>query len=76
MRSRASQASIRGYTPIDWSGPSQLTKDEQEIVEIQRRDLYRHGIRKEPMLTRMAFEFAAVICASRETKPKPTRCDE
>jgi hypothetical protein len=55
---------MKGYKPLDWSGESKLSKDEQEVVEHQRQDLWRHGIRK-PMLTRMAFEFGAVVCMLR-----------
>lgn len=58
-------ASVEAYTPLNWSGPSELSEDEQEIVEIQRRDLWRHGIRREPQLTEMAFMFAAAICSLR-----------
>jgi hypothetical protein len=67
MRSRSHPhtRSLRGYKPLDWSGPSVLTPYEQEIVELQRRDLWRHGIRKEPLLTRMAFEFAATLLSLR-----------
>jgi hypothetical protein len=49
---------MRGYKALDWSGPSELTREEQELVEIMRRDLWRHGIRKRPQLDAMAFEFA------------------
>jgi len=51
-----------GYKPLTWESDSQLSKHEQEMVEIQRKDLWQHGIRKQPMLDRMAFEFAAVVC--------------
>ena len=56
---------LDGYVPLKWDGPSDLSKDEQETVEIQRRDLWRHGVRTEPLLTRMAFEFAATLCSLR-----------
>ena len=46
---------------MKWDGESKLSKDEQATVEAQRKDLWRGGVRKEPALTRMAFEFAAVI---------------
>lgn len=55
---------LAGYVPLDWSGESVLSQEEQDMVEIQRKDLWRHGIRTEPMLTRMAFEFGAVVCMS------------
>ena len=60
-----SKIDMKGYKPIDWTGPSKLSLDEQEIVEIMRRDLWGHGVRKEPQLTRMAFEFGATCCALR-----------
>lgn len=56
---------MHGYAPLAWDSKSALSRDEQEMVEIQRRDLWRHGVRTEPNLTRMAFEFAAVVCALR-----------
>lgn len=59
---------LAGYTPLAWGADSSLSKDQQEIVEAQRKDLWRHGIRKEPLLTQMAFEFAAVICMQRAAK--------
>lgn len=68
MSARTKVDALRGYKPLDWSGPSELSPEERETVEAQRRDLWRHGIRTEPMLTRMAFEFAAVISMSRAAK--------
>lgn len=56
---------MRGYKPLSWDADSQLSREEQEAVETQRRDLWRHGIRKQPMLDRMAFEFGAVVCMLR-----------
>ncbi len=54
---------LEGYQPFEWSAESQLTAAERGIVETQRKDLWRNGIRKQPMLDRMAFEFGYVICA-------------
>jgi len=59
---------LRGYKPTAWDAESTLSAEEQSIVEAQRKDLWRHGIRTEPLLTRMAFEFAAVICMQRAAK--------
>ena len=52
-----------GYRPLVWSENCELTADERETIEAQRKDLWRNGIRKQPMLDRMAYEFAYVICA-------------
>jgi hypothetical protein len=57
-----------GYVPLDWSAKSALSRDEQEMVEIQRKDLWRKGIRTEPLLTQMALEFAACICMMKAAK--------
>jgi len=65
---RTKPDALRGYKPLGWSFPSSLSAEEQETVEAQRRDLWRNGIRTEPMLTRMAFEFAAVITMNRASK--------
>jgi hypothetical protein len=65
---RARPSSMIGYVPLAWEADSMLTRDEQAIVEAQRRDLWRHGVRTEPLLTRMAFEFGAVICMQRAAK--------
>lgn len=51
---------LKGYVPLDWGADSQLSKREQEYVEINRKDLWSAGVRTEPNLTRMAFEFGAV----------------
>jgi hypothetical protein len=59
---------MSGYTALAWDADSSLSLDERATVEAQRRDLWRHGIRTEPNLTRMAFEFAAVICMHRAAK--------
>lgn len=59
---------LAGYKPLTWEPDSSLSKDQREIVEAQRKDLWRHGIRKEPLLTQMAFEFAAVICMQRAAR--------
>lgn len=50
-----------GYEPLTWDEGTALDAHEQAVIEQQRRDLWRGGIR-EPNLTRMAFEFAAVVC--------------
>jgi hypothetical protein len=42
-------------------------------VAQMRRDLIREGITREPMLTRMAFEFAAVLCAMRRREREAPR---
>jgi len=60
--------SLDGYTPLAWTEESTLTAEEREIVEAQRKDLWRNGIRTEPLLTQMALEFAAVICMQRAAK--------
>ena len=49
------------YTPMTWDSESKLSKDEQETVESQRRQLWAKGVRTQPNLDRMAFEFAAII---------------
>lgn len=58
---------MKDYKPLEWKEDSELTKEQQEIVEIQRRDLWKAGVRTEPNLTRMAFEFAAVVCMGKST---------
>jgi hypothetical protein len=58
---------LKGYVPLTWDADSQLSADEQENVEINRRDLWRNGVRTEPNLTRMAFEFGAVMTMLRAT---------
>ncbi len=63
---RKSNDRLKGYKPLAWTKDSQLSKHEQDIVEHQRQDLYEHGI-KEPQLTRMAFEFGAVIVMMQST---------
>jgi hypothetical protein len=59
--------SMEGYEPLTWDAESLLGPQEQETIEHQRRDLWRAGIR-EPTLTRMAFEFGAVITMLRGAK--------
>jgi hypothetical protein len=59
---------LKGYEPLDFAGESELTPDEQEVVEVMRRDLWRNGVRTEPNLTRMAFEFAAAACMMKGAK--------
>lgn len=64
-RTRARADAPVAYTPIDWSDRSdcKLSAHERELVDIMRRDLWKSGVRREPQLTAMAFEFACV-CAS------------
>lgn len=62
--------SLKGYVPLAWGKDSKLSGVEQECVERQRRDLWRNGVRTEPNLTRMAFEFAAVETMLRNDKRK------
>jgi hypothetical protein len=61
MRLRTKEDKMKGYEPLAWPSDSKLSKAEQEAVELQRRDLWRHGIRKEPQLTKLAFEFGATL---------------
>lgn len=46
----------------------ELTASEREVIETQRKDLWKHGIRKQPLLDQMAFEFGYVICAFRAAR--------
>jgi hypothetical protein len=62
---RAKRDGLTGYKPLVWPESSSLSAEEQECVELQRRDLWRHGIRKQPMLDKLAFEFGAVMCIMR-----------
>lgn len=48
------------YEPLTWTADSELSTEERAHVERERRSLWNHGIRREPQLTRMAFEFGAV----------------
>jgi hypothetical protein len=48
------------YVPLEWPADSKLSGAEQAHVDRERRSLWDHGIRREPLLTRMAFEFGAV----------------
>ncbi len=57
---------LKGYVPLAWDEHSELSADEQEFVEINRKDLWRNGVRTEPNLTRMAFEFGAVQAMMRQ----------
>lgn len=57
---------MAGYEPLTWEG-SELDREQQETIEAQRRDIWRHGIR-DPLLTQMAFEFAYLICVRRAAK--------
>lgn len=65
--SRAKDA-LGGYAPLVWSEDCELTLEERDIIEAQRRDLWRHGIRKQPMLDVMAYEFGYVVCLLREAE--------
>lgn len=58
---------MKGYAPLAWDAASDLSDDEQQCVEICRRDLWRNGVRTEPNLTRMAFEFGAVMAMTKAT---------
>jgi hypothetical protein len=53
--------------------------DDREMnaaVEQMRRDLINEGITREPMLTLMACEFAAVLVATRRHAEKPPTSEE
>jgi hypothetical protein len=57
------------YVPLTWPADTLLSDDEREHVDRERRSLWDHGVRKEPLLTRMAFEFgavAAMVCGPRK----------
>ncbi len=70
---------MEGYVPLTWDAESLLDAQEQANIEQQRRDLWRAGIR-EPNLTRMAYEFGAVVTMMQEPKggdePAPDGKDE
>jgi len=51
------------YVPMAWPADSKLSAEEQKLVEVQRRELWDEGVRKEPQLTEMAFLFAATVAA-------------
>ena len=53
------------YQPLTWPTDSMLTAEERDRVETQRRGLWDEGIRREPLLTEMAFAFAAVLTVRR-----------
>jgi hypothetical protein len=59
---------MKRYVPIKWTADSELSKAERASVENQRRDLWEHGVRREPLLTEMAFIFAATIEMMRTPK--------
>jgi hypothetical protein len=59
---------LEEYEPLTWDADSTLGPDEQAAIEAQRRDLWTKGIRLEPVLTRMAFEFGALACMRRAAK--------
>lgn len=63
------------YTPIVWKKDSGLSPEERRIVDIQRKDLWNHGVRREPLLTEMAFAFAALLCGSK-TRSAPPPVDD
>ncbi len=60
VRPYAREGSLVGYAPLVWDSDSTLSVEEQAHVDRERRSLWRHGIRKQPLLDRMAFEFGAV----------------
>lgn len=64
---RAPKDAMVGYEPLAWEEDSELDRHQQETIEAQRREIWRHGIR-EPLLTQMAFEFAYLICVQRAAK--------
>jgi hypothetical protein len=64
---RAKKDVMAGYEPLTWEPDSELDRDQQQTIEWQRRDIWRHGIR-DPLLTQMAFEFAYLICVQRAAK--------
>ena len=70
---RTKPDAMKGYKPLDWSGPSELTKHEQEMIEIMRRDLWRHGIHAQPQLDEMAFLFAFAHCSASAAKKGDAR---
>ena len=55
--------------PMVW-GKTTLDAEQQAAVELMRRQLWRRGIRHEPLFSRMAFQFAAVLCMDRASKRK------
>jgi hypothetical protein len=57
-----------GYVPLTWTKDDTLPQVDRDTIDAQRKDLWRGGIRTEPLLTRMAFEFAAVIAMQRAAK--------
>jgi hypothetical protein len=71
MSSLRKRDACAGYVPLKWDTDSKLSAAEREAVEAQRKDLWRNGVRTEPNLTRMAFEFAAVVCMFRAAKEQP-----
>lgn len=63
---------LKGYVPLVWGADSELSPQEQENVEVNRRDLWRAGVRTEPNLSRMAFEFGAVMTMLQIGGEKPS----
>jgi hypothetical protein len=59
------------YVPLVWGPDSLLTKEQQAIVDHQRRDIWDHGIRG-ALLERMAFEFGYVICCAQQAAKRAT----
>ena len=59
---------MRGYKPMVFRPDSKLTPYQRARVEDQRRDLWRHGVRKQPLLDRMALEFGYVVCLLQDQK--------
>lgn len=47
--------------------------EEFEAVMLMRKQMQDRGITREPLLTRMACEFAAVLVASRQPRVKKSR---
>jgi hypothetical protein len=45
-----------------------MPKDEAEAIRLMRKQLRAHGVTREPMLTRMACEFAEVLLQGRQAK--------
>jgi hypothetical protein len=64
------RTALDGYVPLAWDAASTLDADEQAIIEAQRKDLWSRGVRTEPQLTDMAFQFGAVVCMFRGKETK------
>lgn len=71
MSREQGRGSEADYVPLTWPGDSKLSDAEREHVDRERRSLWNHGVRREPQLTRMAFEFgavAAMVCGGKTRK--------